>query len=315
MNDAASPDDWAKQENGRFLRIDLWAGNFAIVKIVGDVSTERPSNFDIEVSLQNQAPRRQQIKYRLLSLQSDVVGFTETDGLTAELESQLHVKASTPQDDTASITTRRHSAKYTSADPTLVPLQINFGSQDTQRSGSLYVGPTIRRPTLTAVIRILATSLCDLIAKDPTVLRDIEWRDFERMIATALDGIGFDVQLTPPAKDGGKDVIAYCQIHNETKRFYIELKHWTAGDRPGPRHVADFVEVNIQDDTDGGLFLSSSGYTRPVFSRLTEICRERVRIGGHDKIVSLCKHYVRYNHGLWRPEKPLPQILFEQTDG
>lgn len=162
-------------------------------------------------------------------------------------------------------------------------------------------------------VRKMAECLCELIAMRSSALDEIEWRDLERIIATALEQIGFTVELTPPAKDGGKDVIASCVIENAVKRFYVEIKHWRKGDKPGSSHVSDFVEINVRDRTDGGLFLSSSGYTNAIYRQLGEISSQRVRLGEREKILSLCQHYVMKKKGLWSPVTPLPELLFEQT--
>jgi ethanolamine utilization protein EutP (predicted NTPase) len=147
-------------------------------------------------------------------------------------------------------------------------------------------------------VRALAERLCELVAKHHHVLREIEWRDLERIVASALERIGFSVELTPPARDGGEDVVATCLVEKERKVFYIEIKHWVNGDRPGPKHVAEFIEINARDRTDGGLFLSSSGYSGTVHSRLAEISRQHVRLGQREKIVHLCQQFVRRQHGL-----------------
>jgi sulfur transfer protein SufE len=39
------------------------------------------------------------------------------------------------------------------------------------------------------------------------VLEELEWHDLERTVADIFDGLGFLVTLTPPRKDGGKDII------------------------------------------------------------------------------------------------------------
>ena len=163
------------------------------------------------------------------------------------------------------------------------------------------------------LIRTLAEKLCQLIAANPQALQEIEWRDLERVLATALEGIGFQVDLTPPAKDGGKDIVLNCMVENKEQVFYVEIKHWRQGGRPGLGHVSDFVEVNAVDRTDGGLFLSSSGFSNMVYGRLGEISKQRVRLGERNKIVSLCQKYVKSIDGLWRRELPLPEILFEET--
>jgi hypothetical protein len=167
--------------------------------------------------------------------------------------------------------------------------------------------------TVQIIVRTLAEKLCQLIAVNPNALREIEWRDLERVIAEALEGIGFKVELTPPAKDGGKDIILNCIVGNEEQTFYVEVKHWRRGGRPGLGHVSDFVEVNAVDSTHGGLFLSSSGFSDIVYGRLGEISKQRVRLGERDKIVSLCQKYVKSIEGFWQPEVPLPEVLFEET--
>ena len=163
------------------------------------------------------------------------------------------------------------------------------------------------------VVLSFAESLCALVARNPLALREIEWRDLERLLARAIEGLGFTVELTRGAKDGGKDVVATCIVGNERLTYYIEIKHWRKGSRPGRRHVEDFVAVNARENTAGGLFLSSSGYTDDVYSCFNEISKQRVSLGGEEKIVSLCQQYVRVHHGVWKSTAALPELLFEST--
>jgi len=167
--------------------------------------------------------------------------------------------------------------------------------------------------SVASVVRTMTEFLCELVARDPDALQKIEWRDLERLLARAIEELGFSVELTPPAKDGGKDLVATCIVEKERETYYIEIKHWRGGGRPGRRQVADFVAVNARDGTDGGLFLSSSGFTDSVYGYLGKLTKQRVRLGGREKIVSLCQHYVRKRQGLWLSKIPLPELLFEYT--
>ncbi len=169
--------------------------------------------------------------------------------------------------------------------------------------------------SVAVVVREMAASLCALIARYPQALNEVEWRDLERIVAEALQGIGFSVELTRSAKDGGKDVVAECIVQNSNKVFYVEIKHWRKGGQPGTSQVSDFVEVNARDRTDGGLFLSSSGFTDSVYRQLGSISRQRIRLGERDKIVSICQHYVKKQQGIWQSLSPLPEVLFEGTLG
>lgn len=164
-------------------------------------------------------------------------------------------------------------------------------------------------------VRYLAARLCEIIAYDGKALQYIEWRQLEEVVATALEGIGFDVLLTPPSKDGGKDVIASCILHGRKFAFFIEVKHWRSGKRVNTKSIFDFVEINVSSSTDGGLFLSTSGYEKSVFTHLSELQRGNIRLGDEQKVIALCQHFTRRGQGLWTPEHCLPEILFESTVG
>jgi restriction endonuclease Mrr len=159
----------------------------------------------------------------------------------------------------------------------------------------------------------LSIKLCELIARDPKALRHINWRQLEEVVATALEGLGFHVELTAPSKDGGRDVIANCIIKGKWSTHYIELKHWRSGKMVGQRQVFDFIEVNVKDRTDGGLFISTSGYSESVWSHLSELAQYRVQLGNKETLVTLCQRFSRLRNGVWHAVGELPQILYERT--
>ena len=132
-------------------------------------------------------------------------------------------------------------------------------------------------------------------------------------MARVMEGLGFRVTLTPPSKDGGKDLILVCTVANHEESFIIELKHWRAGKRVGGKAVSDFLQVVVAENRSGGLFLSTSGYADDTFEGLTEITRQRLRLGDRAKIILLAQTYVRACSGLWSPPNELPEILFEAT--
>jgi signal recognition particle receptor subunit beta len=169
-----------------------------------------------------------------------------------------------------------------------------------------------KQAVISAVLN-LSDTLCTLIANDASALQHIHWRQLEEVVAVALESVGFQIELTPSTKDGGKDVIATCRVSNKEHIFYVEIKHWLAGGRPGMKQVSQFIEVNAKNGTSGGLFLSSSGYTQPVYGRLAEIAQQRVWLGGQEKIVSLCQSYVLSKANLWTPQVHLPTFLSERT--
>ncbi len=167
-------------------------------------------------------------------------------------------------------------------------------------------------PVRVAVIE-MAKALIRAIAATPAVLGEVEWRDLERLLAEALDGIGFKVELTRPAKDGGRDIICSCVEGGKVHSFIAEVKHWTCGQKVPGKDIKKFVNVVLKEQDTNGLFLSTSGFAGNAFEVLTEIEAQKVRFGDQNKIVQVCRTYVKAETGLWAPEQKLTEILMEDT--
>jgi HJR/Mrr/RecB family endonuclease len=167
-------------------------------------------------------------------------------------------------------------------------------------------------------VRILmqnvSRQLAEMIAKNPAALNEIEWRDLERIIAEVFSGLGFDATLTPGSKDRGKDVILECEISNEKRSYIIEIKHWRSGNRVGHGAVGDFLHVITRENRNGGLFLSTYGYCDNAFEHLTHIERRKLRFGSGDKVVGLCRSYIKAKAGIWSPPQIMDEVLFEETE-
>ena len=163
------------------------------------------------------------------------------------------------------------------------------------------------------VVKDFAKGLIELINRNPRVLDHIEWRDLERLLAEAMSGIGFDVTLTPGSKDGGKDLILDCTKKGTKESFIVEVKHWRSEQKVGQAAIKDLVKVIAKEKRDGGLFLSTYGFTENIAESLTEFERRKLRHGSEEKIVSICKTYWKKQSGLWNSDQDLPDILFHNT--
>jgi len=172
------------------------------------------------------------------------------------------------------------------------------------------LGQSIARPT-SAAFRIIWDAVEELVlavARDSSELENVEWRDFERMMAAAIGGLGFDVELTRGSGDGGRDIVVRGQEGGQSETYLLELKHWTTR-RPGTADVMKLASVVASEGAQGGLFLSTSGvHLRP--EALARTC-PRIGIGGAEKVESLCQLFHRRRNGLWTPG-PLNQVLFAE---
>lgn len=162
-------------------------------------------------------------------------------------------------------------------------------------------------------VKQLSKKLIELVASNPGNLKELEWRDLERVIAELFEGIGFKTTLTPSSKDGGKDVILECTINDIQKSFIIEIKHWRSGQKVGKSAVKEFTNIIINEKREKGLYLSTYGFSDNYYESLTEKQKSKVRFGEQEKIVELCRTYEKVNNGIWNPIETLEDILFDNT--
>lgn len=159
------------------------------------------------------------------------------------------------------------------------------------------------------IIRDFSASLAKRLAVCPGDLSNFEWRDLERALAAAFEGIGFQTRLTRPAKDGGFDI----ELYLGAKIYLVEVKHWSAPSQVGIGMVTHFAEVVAMRASDRGLFLSSSGFRNSLLSQRMEIAPAQVALGDGRKIIGLCQRYLESVQGVWQPATDLSELLFLDT--
>jgi hypothetical protein len=126
-------------------------------------------------------------------------------------------------------------------------------------------------------------------------------------------GLGYGVRLTPPSKDGGKDLIVRCLKLDKTDRYYIEIKHWRSGIAPGEGILKKFANLLIKSYIKKCLIISSSGFTQNAFENLSERELSLVSCGDSKKIHSLCLHYKLVRAGIDQPPRNPAELLFMNT--
>jgi hypothetical protein len=153
--------------------------------------------------------------------------------------------------------------------------------------------------------------LADLVARNPSALADLQWWEVEAVLLEAFEGIGFDATKTRPSKDGGFDLELTIAKGGRKKVYIVEVKHWT-DQRPSSQHLKKLIKVTASSGVHGGFLLSSSGFTRTIYSGITEITKP-VRLGAGEKIVALCKTYYRLKNQLWLEDIDLHKELISGT--
>jgi len=175
--------------------------------------------------------------------------------------------------------------------------------------------PTPGTSQLEFIVRNAMRAIAVAVAENPACLRDVEWRDLERVLREVFEKLGFLTRLTRSGKDGGFDLQLECTESGVNKQFLVEVKHWAgSGKKPGQSVLRSLIDVVAKANANAtGLILSSTGFTTEVLNGRTEVQQKRVRLGGRAKIVSLCQNYLQGIDGVFKPTTELADMLLQGT--
>jgi HJR/Mrr/RecB family endonuclease len=137
---------------------------------------------------------------------------------------------------------------------------------------------------------------------DSEGLYDLSPRRFEELIAEIWHRMGYQVELTPLTRDGGRDVIA-TRIAETRSQVLIECKKYAATEAVGIDIVQRMLGVVAQFDATQGVITTTSRFTREA---LKVISAKPFVLTGHefDDVVNLLwrvKLIVVPEAGLWLP--------------
>lgn len=113
------------------------------------------------------------------------------------------------------------------------------------------------------------------------VLSTIDWREFEFLIAALYSARGYEVEVTPAQKDGGKDIIAR-RAGADAETLYIACSKGTS-----KKTANDVSALNGRLDTaekaSRGIFINIAGFTERGPRTATKVAMEMPRITLIDK--------------------------------
>ena len=92
--------------------------------------------------------------------------------------------------------------------------------------GDLWTPDTIPERVLITLNEV-SRNLLEALAATPPLLHSLSPRKFEEVVAKLLEDDGFDVQLTPASRDGGRDILAYIDLAVGRILTLVECKKWS----------------------------------------------------------------------------------------
>lgn len=97
---------------------------------------------------------------------------------------------------------------------------------------------------------------------DPKVLKKVSSREFERVVCTILKSKGFETQLTPATRDGGKDIIAKTDVGGLPFVIYVECKQWDETRKVGIDVVERLSAVQLDAHINKSVVVTTSFFTK-----------------------------------------------------
>ncbi len=105
---------------------------------------------------------------------------------------------------------------------------------------------------------------------EPNLLYSIDPKRFEELVAELLAGQGYRVQITPPTRDGGYDILAIRKdsLGLETTSV-VECKRYAADKKVSVSQVRELYGVKMFLGVSNAVLVTTSGFTRDA-SRFVE---------------------------------------------
>jgi restriction system protein len=107
-------------------------------------------------------------------------------------------------------------------------------------------------------------SLFDLVRRRPSLVHNLTPRKFEELVAEMLTRDGFDVTLTPIARDGGKDMYAAKKSNLGTFLYIVECKKYAPEHPVGVSLVRHLHGVVQAESATAGILVTTSRFTKPA---------------------------------------------------
>ena len=107
----------------------------------------------------------------------------------------------------------------------------------------------------------LSRLIRDYLKKDPQEIYRLSPRKFEEVMSELLRDMGFETRLTPPSRDGRKDILAVMTTPLGKMIVLVECKRYRADHKVGIEPIRSFLFTVLHDKASCGLYATTSFYT------------------------------------------------------
>jgi restriction system protein len=109
-------------------------------------------------------------------------------------------------------------------------------------------------------------AVIERLKKQPTDVFQLSSRQYEEMIAELLDDMGYEVQLTPATRDGGKDILAYIKTPIAKLLCLVEAKKYRGDRKIGVELVRGLYGTLHDYQANSAMLVTTSTYSKDARS-------------------------------------------------
>ena len=166
----------------------------------------------------------------------------------------------------------------------LIGEEYPIGAYDNQYSET-HGCEVLYEPEIEMRVPELILSIYEQVLNDPRVVYKLEPYQFEYLVAEIFRNKGFNAKVTQQTRDGGKDIIATCEIGGILYRTYFECKKYARNRPVRVDIIRSLFGVLERDRIEKGVIVTTSYFTK-------DAVREAERLNGRIKLIdynALCK--------------------------
>jgi hypothetical protein len=132
-------------------------------------------------------------------------------------------------------------------------------------------------------LTLVDPELLAAIAKHPLMLKTLDWRDFEKLLAELLARLGYEIELQRGTKDGGVDIFALKRDGVFGKhRYLLQAKRWT--DAVGVEPVRELLFLHSHHRMTRSALATTSRFTQGAWE-LAQQYAWQLELKDYDKLL------------------------------
>jgi len=130
------------------------------------------------------------------------------------------------------------------------------------------------------------------LARRPELMHDIHPRKFEELVAAMFRSMGYEVEITPRSKDGGRDLLAFQKTGVGTLVTLVECKRFSPDRKVGVSLVRSLYGVVEHERASHGVLATTSSFTRGA-RNFQQTLKYRLSLNDFDDLARWAKTYRR----------------------